>query len=179
MKRSKRKKIAKEILYAIVDSIDELSEENALDISLTAWAAFLKSQSEKEKGLTIADCRLATKAIIGNVQISRDPGRPAPGKKTWADLLKEPEHAEKIETTIAAEVQKPRDLAALVEAMSRRKLLNNEAGNSADVIRASARVIGESRAGSAKNLRENRQRYTTKETGKITYFLGLLANLGL
>lgn len=177
MKRSKRKKIAKEILYAIVDSIDELSEENALDISLTAWAAFLKSQGEK--GLTIADCRLATKSIIGNVQISRDPGRPAPRQKTWADLLKEPEHAEMIERTIAAEVQRPRDLAALIEAMSRRKLLNNEAGNGADVIRAAADLIGENRAGSAKNLRENRQRYTAKEPSKISYFLSILANLGL
>lgn len=164
-------KAARAILEAILKELPILPEEAAADIALAAFDKY------KSVGGSIKEPVIAF--LIGPAASRPDAGRPTPGKKTWADLLKEPEHAEKIEHTIAAEVQRPRDLAALVEAMSRRKLLNNEAGNGADVIRAAADIIGESRAGSAKNLRENRQRYTTKETGKITYFLGLLANLGL
>lgn len=165
------KYFARKILETILQGLDGLSGQQAWQLATAA----LKSLDEVRPGYYDT---LSGNNLIEEI-FRRGPGRGEPGQKTWADLLKEPEHAEKIEITIATEVQKPRDLAALVEAMSRRKLLNNEAGNGADVIRASARVIGESRAGSAKNLRENRQRYTTKETGKITYFLGLLANLGL
>lgn len=164
-------KAARAILEAILKELPILPEEAAADIALAAFDKY------KSVGGSIKEPALAF--LIGPAVSRPDAGRPTPGQKTWADLLKEPEHAAKIERTISAEVQRPRDLAALVEALSRRKLLNNQAGNGADIIRASADIIGESRAGSAKNLRENRQRYTTKETGKITYFLWLLTNLGL
>lgn len=164
-------KAARAILEAILKELPTLPEEAAADIALAAYDKYTRA------GGNITEPSLAF--LVGPAAAKPDAGRPEPGQKTWADLLKEPEHAAKIERTISAEVQRPRDLAALVEAMSRRKLLNNQAGNGADIIRASADIIGESRTGSAKNLRENRQRYTTKETGKITYFLRLLANLGL
>lgn len=165
------KYFARNILETIIQGLDGLSGREAWQIATAA----IKTLEDERPGYykTISDSKLIAEIF------RRGAGRGEPGQKTWADLLKEPEHAAKIERTISAEVQKPRDLAALVEAMRRRKLLNNQAGNGADIIRASADIIGESRAGSAKNLRENRQRYTTKETGKITYFLGLLANLGL
>ena len=171
MEGDEYKSFARSILETIIQGLDGLSGREAWLIATDA----IKTLEDERPGYydTLSDRQLFAELF------RRGPGRGEPGQKTWADLLKEPEHAAEIVRTISAEVQRPRDLAALVEAMSRRKLLNNQAGNGADIIRASADIIGESRAGSAKNLRENRQRYTTKETGKITYFLGLLANLGL
>ena len=169
-------KAARAILEAILKELPILPEEAAADIALAAFDKY------KSVGGSIKEPAMAF--LIGPAVSRPDAGRPTPGKKTWADLLKEPEHATKIESIIKAEVQRPRDLTALVEAMSRRKLLNDETDTAANIIRASARIIGEDRAGTQNNLRKKRRsnikkKQTEKENGKIIYFLGLLANIGL
>lgn len=169
MKRTKDKKGARAIIEYILKHLDELTDEAAAEFANNTMAEF-EAAGGDGIGLIFT---------LGPTLAKPDPGRPEPREKAWADLLKDPGDAGTVERIITEEVQSPRDLAALVEAMNRRKLLNNNAGNSADVVRASAGLIDTTRAGSAKNMRENRQRYTAKDTGKITYFLNLLKTMGL
>lgn len=169
MKYQKDHKAARAILEAILKELPRLPESAAAAIALAAFDKY------REAGGDISTPGLPF--IIGPAIGRPDAGRPTPAERTWADLIKEPSHAPQIEKFICAEVHRPRDLAALVEALSRRRLLNNEAGNGAAIVRATSKIIGSERAGSDKNLRENRERYSSKTTPKIDYFLRLLADI--
>lgn len=162
MKRSADHKAARAILETILREIDTLPEEAAAQVAIMALETFQEAGGAINPG--------AIPFIIGPKMGAPDPGRPAPANLTILDLLKDPADGPKVEEVIREHVKRPPDLAALVEAMSRLKMLTQEAANGAAVVRVAQALIGAERAGTDKKLRDNRGRATTRagqEEGKI------------
>lgn len=161
MKYKPDHKAARAILEAILKELPTLPEEAAADIALAAYDKYTRA------GGNITEPSLAF--LVGPAAAKPDAGRPEPGQKTWADLLKEPAEASRIEDIIREHVKIPPDLAALAEALRRLKKLSQTAANKADIWRATRAIIGD-RAGTQKGFAENLNRAANKSPkgdGKI------------
>lgn len=146
----------------ILRGIDTIPDEAAAKVAFIALEAYQEAGGNITPG--------AVPFLIAPRLTTSDPGRPAPGRLQLSDILKDPADGPSVEEVIRRHVHRPPDLAAIIEALSRLKRLNQEAANAAAVVRIAEAIIGPERAGTPKSLRENRTRATNlspHQEGKI------------